>query len=98
MEDMQPDDERPVVLVDASMLATNVASLCSGVAIQVIRDYLERTDKATALEALELAMRILPNPLEVPKVDPEVEGMYYFKASLNITLEACTKRVLDNDD
>jgi hypothetical protein len=98
MEDMQPDDERPVVLVDASMLATNVASLCSGIALRILKDYLERTDKATALEALELALQITPNPLETPKVDPEVEGMYYFKAALNITLEACTKRVLDNDD
>jgi hypothetical protein len=88
-------DDRHMILVDASMLATNVGFLSAAVALHVVRDYLVRTDKQTALEALELAIELTPNPFEVPKIEPEVEGMYYFKANLEILLEATTKRVLE---
>jgi len=90
-------EERHLVLVDASMLATNVGALSAGVALHVMRDYLKRTDKQTALEALELAIQLTADPFEAPKVEPEVEGMYYFKANLEILLEATTKRVLEDE-
>ena len=89
-------DDRQLVLVDASMLATNVGALSAGVALHVMLDYLKRTDKQTALEALQLAIDLTSNPFEAPKVEPEVEGMYYFKANLEILLEATTRKVLED--
>lgn len=80
------------------MLATNVGALCAATAMRVLMDYMQRTDKATAMEAMRLAIDVTPNPFEVPKVEPEIEGMYYFKALLEITLEACTKRALESDE
>jgi hypothetical protein len=96
-KDRDDQDERHLVMVDASLLATNVASLAAGVSLRVFLDYLRRTDKLTAIEALEHAIEMTSNPFEHPKIEPEVEGMYFFKVSLELVLETSTKNVLEDE-
>ena len=97
MEDHdEPSETVRIELIDAVTLAKNSASLTMCVAFRLLAEYLTRTDKATAIEALiEASNATLPDIDTI--LDPEREAMVHAAESIPAVLEAATKAVLERE-